>query len=184
MGINNRNGLRTVCTPWARYTDEIAHVTTLKESRYDMNTLKRKNMMDAYTGFTGETTVKAIFKSIPEPLKQELSGRQLGILMNGLNRAFKAGKSEEAKEVKQTKFFINSVKVDGYKAEFYLTPYTGIICKFYLLGNHIHTVHNIRLNVGRIGGIDACSRLLNNETATKEVHELIVSARRSKHSPI
>ena len=58
-----------------------------------MNTLKRKNMMAAYSGFTGYQTVAHITSMIPDVLTERLTGKELGEVMNAINTAYHAGKS-------------------------------------------------------------------------------------------
>lgn len=64
-----------------------------------MNGLKRNNMMRAYTGFRGTQTVGAIQDQIPEELLKSLTGKQLGILMNVIDSAYKKGKAAAGAEI-------------------------------------------------------------------------------------
>lgn len=64
-----------------------------------MNTLKRKNMMAAYTGFKGHQTVQAVTKQIPEELFDRLTGRELGIVMSAINAAYHSGKADAGAEI-------------------------------------------------------------------------------------
>lgn len=56
-----------------------------------MHTLKSKNMMNSYTGFTGPETVRAVLSQIPFELAQRLTGHELGLVMNAVNNAFHNG---------------------------------------------------------------------------------------------
>ena len=57
-----------------------------------MNTLKEKNMMNAYTGFKGYQTVEHIKSMITGFLTERLTGAELGEVMNVINTAYRAGK--------------------------------------------------------------------------------------------
>lgn len=58
-----------------------------------MNTLKNKNMMAAYDGFKGTQTVQAITEQIPSKLFERLTGKELGLVMSAVNKAYHNGKA-------------------------------------------------------------------------------------------
>lgn len=64
-----------------------------------MNTLKRKNMMAAYTGFKGHHTMSHIGKLVGSELAQILTGKQLGMVMDAVNRAYQEGKASTGAEM-------------------------------------------------------------------------------------
>jgi hypothetical protein len=49
--------------------------------------------MQTYDGFKGRETVKAILAQIPDSLKQQLTGKQLGLVMSAVNKAYHNGKA-------------------------------------------------------------------------------------------
>lgn len=57
-----------------------------------MNTLKRKNMMNAYNGFKGHQTVKHVQSFIDPELFDRLTGKELGLVMSSINTAYHAGR--------------------------------------------------------------------------------------------
>lgn len=58
-----------------------------------MNSLKLKNMMSAYNGFTGSKTVEAVKAFVPDELTGKLTGKQLGLVMSAINAAYHSGKA-------------------------------------------------------------------------------------------
>lgn len=48
--------------------------------------------MVAYDGFKGERTVQAVLTQIPEDLQRQLTGKQLGMVMSAVNKAYHNGK--------------------------------------------------------------------------------------------
>lgn len=60
---------------------------------------KYSRMIDAYTGFKGTATVGAVLAQLPETLKKELTGRQLGLVMTAINQAYHNGKASCGAEV-------------------------------------------------------------------------------------
>jgi len=64
-----------------------------------MNAIKYKNALKHYTGHKGEETVGHILRFIPEILQKELSGKQIGILMNAISAAFKEGRALAGAEI-------------------------------------------------------------------------------------
>ena len=66
-----------------------------------MNTLKQKNMMATYAGFTGPETVNDILSEISDTLKDELTGRQLGLVMQAVNAGHQSGKTQGDMELTQ-----------------------------------------------------------------------------------
>lgn len=64
-----------------------------------MNTLKHKNMMRAYSGFTGTQTLHAITQQIPADLIDALTGWQLGRLMDAITKAYLSGRASTGADV-------------------------------------------------------------------------------------
>ncbi len=58
-----------------------------------MNAVKTKNMMAAYNGFRGHQTVAAIMAQIPMQLCRRLTGYELGLVMNTVNKAYHNGRA-------------------------------------------------------------------------------------------
>jgi hypothetical protein len=56
-----------------------------------MHSGKYNRMIATYDGFKGDQTIKAIESSIPEDLKRDLTGRQLGMVMSILHAAYQKG---------------------------------------------------------------------------------------------
>lgn len=50
-------------------------------------------MMAAYDGFKGGRTVKAVLDQIPDELQRQLTGKQLGMVMSVVNRAYHNGRA-------------------------------------------------------------------------------------------
>jgi len=57
-----------------------------------MNTLKHKNMVNAYNGFLGPITKADIMRHIPDYLIGKLTGKELGLVMAAVNSAYHSGK--------------------------------------------------------------------------------------------
>lgn len=75
-----------------------------------MNALKRKNMMAAYTGHKGSATVSHILEIMGDELNH-LSGRDLGKIMNAIDKAYHLGKASSGAETIST----NAVWIEGLK---------------------------------------------------------------------
>ena len=58
-----------------------------------MNTLKRKNMMAAYTGFRGRATLTAVLDTLPEELIARCTGRELGLIAGLVYEQYNKGKA-------------------------------------------------------------------------------------------
>jgi len=58
-----------------------------------MNSLKRKNMLNAYDGFCGTQTLQAVENQITDELFDRLTGRELGLVMSAINKAYHNGKA-------------------------------------------------------------------------------------------
>lgn len=57
-----------------------------KQTRYT-------RMMEAYGGFSGTRTVEAILSQIPDNLQRQLTGKQLGLVMAAVNKAYHNGRA-------------------------------------------------------------------------------------------
>jgi hypothetical protein len=57
-----------------------------------MNSLKKKNMIANYDGFKGSRTVESIQSQIPDQLWERLTGRELGLVMTAINKAYHNGR--------------------------------------------------------------------------------------------
>jgi hypothetical protein len=66
-----------------------------------MNALKRKNMMKAYTGHNGTETVSHILEIMGNELNH-LSGKDLGKIMNAIDKAYRLGKTSSRAEMIDT----------------------------------------------------------------------------------
>ena len=64
-----------------------------------MNTLKRKNMMAAYDGFTGSATLAAVMGHVPAELWDKLTGREIGLMMSACNKAYHQGRASTGAEL-------------------------------------------------------------------------------------
>lgn len=58
-----------------------------------MRTDKTNRMMQAYDGFRGDQTVRAVKDQIPSELFAQLTGHQLGLIMSAVNQAYHNGKA-------------------------------------------------------------------------------------------
>ena len=58
-----------------------------------MNSLKRKNMMAAYTGFRGTQTLTAVLAQLPADLTARLTGAELGQVAGLLYEVYNKGRS-------------------------------------------------------------------------------------------
>lgn len=75
-----------------------------------MNTLKQKNMMKHYTGFKGSQTVSDIKSRLSEELIKELTGKQLGAVMDAINKAYHDGRASTGAEmIDNNCVYINSI---------------------------------------------------------------------------
>lgn len=52
---------------------------------------KQTRMLEAYAGFAGHATVAAILEKIPDDLKRNLTGKQLGLVMRAVADSYRAG---------------------------------------------------------------------------------------------
>jgi hypothetical protein len=50
-------------------------------------------MMSTYDGFKGERTVESVLSQIPAELQKQLTGKQLGMVMSAVNKAYHNGKA-------------------------------------------------------------------------------------------
>jgi hypothetical protein len=66
-----------------------------------MNALKRKNMMKVYTGHNGPETVSHILEIMGDELSH-LSGKDLGKIMNVIDKAYHSGKVSTGAEMIDT----------------------------------------------------------------------------------
>lgn len=64
-----------------------------------MSIRKYRNMIAAYDGHNGPVTIEAVQSFICAELKQRLTGREYGLVMSAVNRAFRAGKASMGAEV-------------------------------------------------------------------------------------
>ena len=62
---------------------------------------KMNRVMSNYAGFAGQTTVSAILDQIPKELQNELTGRQLGLVMKAVNAAYQGGKIAAEAEISE-----------------------------------------------------------------------------------
>lgn len=62
-----------------------------------------------YTGHKGETTITAIWERIPAELKDRCTGKELGMIMDAINKAYHDGKASAGAE----KLDNESVYIDG-----------------------------------------------------------------------
>ena len=62
---------------------------------------KMNRAMGVFTGFKGTATVSHILQNIPEKLQNEVTGKQLGTVMNIHNKAFQDGKQAAIKELEE-----------------------------------------------------------------------------------
>lgn len=75
-----------------------------------MNARKERNMMEAYKGFEGSQTVNAILSQIPDELLEQLSGKQIGMVMNAIKAAYNDGKASTGAEmIDSNAVYINSL---------------------------------------------------------------------------
>ena len=59
-----------------------------------MQTRKYNNMIQSYTGFRGTATVADIVSRIPDTLKDWLTGKQLGVVMDAIHAAYQSCKAQ------------------------------------------------------------------------------------------
>jgi hypothetical protein len=60
-----------------------------------MNALKHKNMMSAYTGFSGSQTIAAVSAQVPKELFSRLTGVELGLVMSAIDKAYHNGRASK-----------------------------------------------------------------------------------------
>lgn len=60
---------------------------------------RESRMMAAYTGHHGPVTVDAVLAQIPTELQKQLTGKQLGMVMNCVNAAYHNGKAACGAEI-------------------------------------------------------------------------------------
>jgi len=66
-----------------------------------MRSDKLNRMMIMYNGFKGHATVNHIMSNIPEELINQLTGKQLGLIMSALNKSYHQGKAESTREIEE-----------------------------------------------------------------------------------
>jgi hypothetical protein len=66
-----------------------------------MRSDKKNRMMANYNGFAGHQTVSHITSNIPTELLDQLTGKQLGLIMSALNKFYHQGKAESQKEIRE-----------------------------------------------------------------------------------
>lgn len=64
-----------------------------------MNTLKYGNMKNSYNGFPGGRSFEAVCAQIPLELLDTCTGKQLGLIMGAINKAFHTGKAGTGAEI-------------------------------------------------------------------------------------
>ena len=64
-----------------------------------MNTLKYNNMRKNYDGFQGPRSFDAVRSQLPTELLETCTGKQLGLIMGAINKAFHNGRSETGAEI-------------------------------------------------------------------------------------
>ena len=75
-----------------------------------MNMLKRKRMMENYSGFAGSQTIIAVLKQVPESLLDALTGKEIGLVMNAITAAYHAGKAAAGAElIDDNAIYINKI---------------------------------------------------------------------------
>lgn len=60
---------------------------------------KMDRALAAYDGFAGAATINAVLSYIPEDLRNQLTGHQLGLVMSAVNRAYHAGRASTGAEM-------------------------------------------------------------------------------------
>ena len=75
-----------------------------------MTIVKRRTAEKFYDGHKGETSLAAVWAQIPDELKARCTGRELGIIMSVINKAYHAGAASTHAE----KIDNDAVYVDGY----------------------------------------------------------------------
>lgn len=100
---------------------------------------KRDRMMAAYDGFKGPQTVNAVFSQIPEELQEQLTGRQLGLVMSAINRAYHTGVKKGEEEITDYICLPNGVDVWAVIGD---SDYLG--CKVFPDGLHIPNILEAR----------------------------------------
>ena len=74
------------------------------------NAIKLKRAKDFYTGFKGTATVRAVMDQIPEELVDQLTGKQLALVMSAIDSAYQRGKSSTGSEmIDNNAVYINSI---------------------------------------------------------------------------
>lgn len=66
-----------------------------RTKRRNMRTDKKNRMMAAYNGFTGHQTINHITSNIPTELINQLTGKQLGLIMSALNQSYHQGRASK-----------------------------------------------------------------------------------------
>jgi rubrerythrin len=85
---------------------------------------KHERMMAVYNGFKGTNTVNAVLEQIPDELKDQLTGRQLGLVMSAVNSAYHNGRASTGAEVIDGEL----IWVNHLNMLFDLSELTGNIC--------------------------------------------------------
>ena len=71
---------------------------------------KYERAMAEYEGHKGSVSVQAVWEQIPADIREQLTGKQLGVVMNLINNAYHKGKADAGAE----KVDVDCVWVDGY----------------------------------------------------------------------
>lgn len=74
-----------------------------------MTNTKYQRAISIYTGHKGDTSLSAVWNQIPTSLKESLTGKQLGEIMNLINHTYHTGRASAGAE----KIDTNAVYVDG-----------------------------------------------------------------------
>lgn len=66
-----------------------------------MTNAKAVRAIKEYKGFKGNQTMWAILEQIPEHLKRQLTGKQIGELMTIVYNSYQKGRTDERKELEE-----------------------------------------------------------------------------------
>lgn len=88
-----------------------------------MNPKKYNNMMKSYKGFKGERTVGCILRRIPDELKKQLTGKQLGMVMDAIDESYHDGQASAGAElIDDNSVYITKlnsiIEIDGVTPKF------------------------------------------------------------------
>lgn len=74
------------------------------------NAIKLKRAKDLYKGFKGFSTLRAVTDQIPEELVDQLTGKQLALVMGAIDSAYQKGKTSTGAEmIDHNAVYINSI---------------------------------------------------------------------------